>query len=261
MFRGELGKSWKNRSRSYPYSYSIPFPDVLPEFYLRVHCSLVPIASFVISAHGVRTSQRCHQSPRGIAIGKQCVELPCQHSTFPYRLIITGSQFCTAKRIFITEKSRTKPLVYPQVISLIGIGQIITGVIKKGKAETRISGPCRHSFPKFRFLKVTPVYIIEYGHRADVEVLCQPKHKIDFHLCLKTFIIAFVIRVRSIVISPSPIQTGKRIEIEIVIQAVFIFWKQMISADSQQIEADSRHISVKRDIGGRKKRINPIGSI
>ena len=119
VFRGELGKSWKNRSRSYPYSYSIPFPDVLPEFYLRVHCSLVPIASFVISAHGVRTSQCCHQSPRGIAIGKQCVELPCQHSTFPYRLIITGSQFCTAKRIFIAEKSRTEPLVYPQIIAMM----------------------------------------------------------------------------------------------------------------------------------------------
>ena len=86
-------------------------------------------------------------------------------------------------------------------------------------------------------------------------------HKIDFHLCLKTFIVAFIIRVGSIVISPSPIQAGERIEIEIVIQAVFVLRKQMVPTDSQQIEADRRHISVKRDIGRRKKRIVPIGAI
>ena len=51
------------------------------------------------------------------------------------------------------------------------------------------------------------------------------------------------------------------IEIEIVIQAVFVLRKQMVPTDSQQIEADRRHISVKRDIGGRKKRIVPIGAI
>ena len=118
MLRSKLGESWKNRSRSCPYCYSIPFPDVLPEFYLRIHCSFVPIASFVISAHGVRASQRCHQSPRGIAIGKQCVELSCQHSAFPYGLIIASSQFGAAKRIFIAEKSRAESLVYPQVIAV-----------------------------------------------------------------------------------------------------------------------------------------------
>ena len=60
MLRSKLGESWKNRSRSYPYCYSIPFPDVLPEFYLRIHCSFVPIASFVISAHGVRAVSYTH---------------------------------------------------------------------------------------------------------------------------------------------------------------------------------------------------------
>ena len=126
MFRSKLGESWKNRSRSCPYSHSIPLPDVLPEFYLRIHCSFVPIASFVISAHEVRASQRCHQSPRGIAIGKQCVELSCQHSAFPYGLIIAGSQFGAAKRIFIAEKSRAESLVYPQVIAVRRICQEIT---------------------------------------------------------------------------------------------------------------------------------------
>ena len=40
MLRSKLGESWKNRSRSCPYSHSIPFPDVLPEFKKRVNVRL-----------------------------------------------------------------------------------------------------------------------------------------------------------------------------------------------------------------------------
>ena len=189
------------------------------------------------------------------------MKLSCKDSAFPYRMVIAGCQFRTAKRIFITEKSRTKPLVYPQIISLIGIGQKITGVIKKGKAETRICSACRHSFPKFRFLKVAPVYIIEYSHRSDIETFRYTKHEVDFHLCLKAFVVAFIIRVRPIIISPSPIKTGERIKIKIIIQPVFLLRKQVIASYSQQIKTNSRDISIKRNIRRGKDRIIAVCTI
>ena len=88
------------------------------------------------------------------------------------------------------------------------------------------------------------VYIIEYSHRTYVEVRSQPKHEVGFHLCLKTVIVAFIIAVGSVVIPCSPIQTGKRIEIQVVIQTVSVMRKQMRSAYSQQIKTYRRNISV-----------------
>ena len=119
MFRRKIGEARKYSSRSCPYGNSIPLPDMLTEFYLCIHCTLVAIAPFIITTHRVRTSECCHQSPRRIAIIQQSVKLPCQYPAFPYRMVIAGRQFRTAESIFIAKKSRTKPLVDPQIISCL----------------------------------------------------------------------------------------------------------------------------------------------
>ena len=189
------------------------------------------------------------------------MKLPCQYPAFPYRMVIAGRQFRTAESIFIAKKSRTKPLVDPQIISPIGICQKITGIIKEGKPETRIGSPCRHAFPKLRFLKVTSVYIIEHSRWPDIETLRYTEHEVYFHLCLKAFIVTFIIRVRSIIISPSPIKAGERIKIKVIIQAVFFLWEQVIASYTQQVESNSRDISIKRNIRRRKNRIIAVCAI
>ena len=88
------------------------------------------------------------------------------------------------------------------------------------------------------------VYIIEYSHGTYVEITCQPEHKVHFYLCLKAVIIALIVTVGTIVVSSTPIQTGERIEIQIVVQTILIMRKQMRSTYSQQIEAYRRNISI-----------------
>ena len=54
------------------------------------------------------------------------MKLSGQYPSLPYRVIITGGQFRTAESIFITKEGGAEPLVYPQKISTISIGQEIT---------------------------------------------------------------------------------------------------------------------------------------
>ena len=106
-----------------------------------------------------------------------------------------------------------------------------------------------------------PVYIIKYSHRSDIETFRYTEHEVDFHLCLKAFVVAFIIRVRSIIISPSPIKTGERIKIKIIIQPVFLLREQVIASYSQQIKSNSRDISIKRNIRRGKDRIIAVCTI
>lgn len=121
MFNFEAGEFRKYGSRSCPYSYAISFPDVLTKLYLRIHGTFITVTPFVITTHGIRTSQCCHQSPRWITVIQQRMELSSQYSPFPHRMIIAGSQFCAAESIFITEECGTESLIYSQVIATIGI--------------------------------------------------------------------------------------------------------------------------------------------
>ena len=73
--------------------------------------------------------------------------------------------------------------------------------------------------------------------------------------CHRTVIIG------SIVISLSPVKAWERIEIQIVVQPVFVLGKQMVSTYSQQIESHCGDIPIQRDIGRRENTIVPVGTV
>ena len=88
------------------------------------------------------------------------------------------------------------------------------------------------------------VDIIKDSHRTDIEVARYTSHEVYLYLCLEAVVITFIIVIRTVFISFSPIQAGERIEIKIVIQTVFVLWKEMISTYPQQIETYRRYIAV-----------------
>ena len=172
------------------------------------------------------------------------MKLSGKYSAFPHLTIVACGQLRTAERVVIPQKRRTETLVYAQIIPLIGIREEVPRIVHKGKPCTDVGRTGVHPSPKFGLLKVASIDIIETCHRSQIEVFCQTEHKVDFHLCLKALVTAFIFVIHRIPVSYSPIQTGKRIKIKVIIQPVFIFRKDMIAPNAQQIESDSGHIAI-----------------
>lgn len=77
----------------------------------------------------------------------------------------------------------------------------------------------------------------------------------------KAIVFTLIVIIGSIVISLSPVKAWERIEIQIVVQPVFVLGKQMVSTYSQQIESHCGDIPIQRDIGRRENTIVPVGTV
>lgn len=120
------------------------------KFYLCIHSTLVTITSFIISAHRIRELPNVAINPQGyLHKSAECGSI---------RMLLPSIGWCNwwsvpllPESILLPKKGGgAEPLVYPQIISTISIGRNHVNH-KKGKAETRIRCPCRHSFPKLSF--------------------------------------------------------------------------------------------------------------
>lgn len=105
------------------------------------------------------------------------------------------------------------------------------------------------------------IHVIKCCHRTDIKVTCHPEHEVHLNLRLKAIVFTLIVIIGSIVISLSPVKAWERIEIQIVVQPVFVLGKQMVSTYSQQIESHCGDIPIQRDIGRRENTIVPVGTV
>ena len=138
---------------------------------------LVPVASFVVAAHGIRVAQLCHHAPRRIPEVHLSAHIGSQDASFPHPTVYVALHGCGTRVIVVAEKSRTEILQQVYVKAFVRICQHVARVVNKGISHSEVCRLGVHSFEQLRPFNVLSFDIVECNGRAKISFWSNAEEK------------------------------------------------------------------------------------
>ena len=239
----------KHVAGSYPHDDAVAPPDVLPQFQLGFEEVLVAVTSFVVSPHTGRSAQRGEHIPRYVAIVELAVQVEGKNRPFPQPVIVVEEERGAGKTLFVAEECGEETLIDIHIDPSGGIGNKVAAVVGEGESQAGAGYLVRFAVEQFGFGKVGTFHPVESGGETSVKVFEQAGLPVDEQDSFESVVGTLVGVVVPVVVAYSPEIAGESIEVEIVVDAVFVLGEDIVALDADEQKSGCRGIAVERYVG------------
>lgn len=215
----------------------------------------------VVTARKMQASRNDRRPPEQVTMNRRNVRLSNGCSTFPRPIVMANNRFHAARDMIVPRGYQARALICTRMVSFVNVHRRVSQIMRREGSHASVKNTNVRPLPGLKFLGVPPVSVIRAYREPRVRIFYRPRRGIGLCLYLGTLMDTFVLIVRHVPMTSTPVRAKREVRVGIVVRPMLIFQGCVASTCARRVRPSDKRVTVRQGDEREGRYVNAINAM